>query len=393
MAGLTSRERMLRAIDLQQADHVPCCFMSFGALRQRHGENRYQVVKAQRSMGLDAMLFVPASSRRQRPEHPDLRGLPVRFHPAVRAKEWREEVSGDYDILHKEYVTPAGTLATSVRLSEDWPHGDHIPFVDDYQVPRIVKHLITRPEELDALQYMLAPPEVEDIAQFRKEASVAFAFREQHGILLVGGWGIGMDMANWLCGMQELIVLTAEQPGFVTDLLEMVHVWNRQRMKVVLSAPVDLYIRRAWYEGCDFVSPGFFREAALPLLKAEVDLAHDHGAKFGYTCTGGTMPMLDLYREAGVDVLIGIDPIQDLRMDMALLKERTGSDMCLWGGVSGAVTVERGTETDVRSAVSSAITTLGPTGFILSPADSITVDHPPTWHNVDVFIDEWRKHC
>jgi hypothetical protein len=34
---------------------------------------------------------------------------------------------------------------------------------------------------------------------------------------------------------------------------------------------------------------------------------------------------------------------------------------------------------------------LGPDGFILSPVDNITVDAPRTWHNIDAFIDEWRR--
>ena len=392
MTELTSRQRLLRALALQETDHVPCCFMSFTALRKRHDENMFELAKAERAMGLDSMLFIPIAPRPERPDHPDLRGLPVRFHPDVETREWREEVAGDFDILHKEYDTPGGRLTTSVRLSEDWPYGDHIPFVGDYQVPRAIKQLITAPKELDALQYFLTPPQGSDIVHFLREAQEARAFVGEHGVLLAGGWGVGMDMANWLCGMQNLMILTMQQSSFVADLLEMIHVWNMQRMEVVLSAPVDLYIRRAWYEGCDFVTPGFYREAILPRLKAEVDLAHERGAKFGYICSSGTKPMLDFHLEAGIDVLIGVDPIQDTRMDLALLKERVGDRMCLWGGVSGAVTVEMGTEEEVRLAVRQAVETLGPTGFILSPVDNITVDAPKTWHNIDVFMEEWRKH-
>jgi uroporphyrinogen decarboxylase len=215
---------------------------------------------------------------------------------------------------------------------------------------------------------------------------------ETHGVLLAGGWGIGMDMANWLCGMQHLMLMMMEQPAFVADLLELIHTWNKRRMEVVLSAAVDLYIRRAWYEGCDFVMPGFFREAILPRLKAEVDLAHQHGAKFGYICSSGTKPMLDFYLEAGIDVLIGVDPVQGTHTDMPLLKQKLGGRVCLWGGVSGAVTVELGSEPEVRAAVRGAIQMLGPDGFILSPIDNITVDAPLTWQNVDIFVDEWRRH-
>lgn len=389
---MTSRERLQRAIACQPVDHIPCCFMSFTAMRQRVGENMFELAKAEAALGLDPMLFIPTAPRAQRPDHPDLRGLPVRFDPRVKVREWREDVPGTLGRLYKEYHTPAGVLSTGVRLSEDWPYDDHIPFVGDYQVPRATKPLITRPEELEALQYLLTPPREEDVLAFQQEAEYARRFVNEHGFLLAGGWGVGMDMANWLCGMENLMVLTVEQPDFVADLLEMVHQWNLRRMEVVLSAGVDLYIRRAWYEGCDFVTPRFYRDVVLPRLKREVELAHERGAKFGYICTAGIVPMLDFYLEAGFDVLIGIDPIQDPRADLEQVKNRLGGRIALWGGVSGAVTVERGTAEEVRLAVRHAIKVLGPTGFILSPVDNITVDAPLTWQNIEVFIDEWRRH-
>ncbi len=391
MATLTSRQRLLRTINRQETDHIPCCFMSFRALRDIHQENWYRVAKAELDMGLDSFLFLPSAGRPQRPDHPDLRGLPVRFHPEVVVREWMGEGQAGVAFLHKEYLTPAGALTTQVRLTEDWPHGLHIPFVDDYQLPRASKPLVTGPGDLAAVAHLLVSPTPEDIAQFRREAEIARAFAFEHAIMLAGGWGVGMDMADWLCGMEHLMVLMMEQPDFVDQLLELIHVWNRQRMEVVLSAPVDLFIRRAWYEGCDFVTPRFFRRSILPRLKAEVDLAHERGAKFGYICSSGTKPMFDFYLEAGIDVLIGVDPVQGTHTDLPEMKARLGERMCLWGGVSGAVTVERGTEEEVRAAVRYALQTLGPRGFILSPVDNITVNEPRTWRNIGAFIDEWRK--
>ena len=270
MAKLTSRERMARTIALQDADHTPCCLMSFSALRKRLGYDRYAVVRAQLDMGLDAMLFIPSAPRPARPDHPDLRGLPVRCAAAVTMEEWCESGAGG-DRLIKRYVTPAGSLTTIMRLDRDWPYGDHIPFIGDYQMPRIQQPLVTEAGDLAALSYLMPPPHDADVAEYEDEVTKARAFSGEHGVLLAGGWGVGVDMVYWLCGMQSLMVLMHEQPGFVTDLLEMVHVWNRQRMAVVLSAPVDLYIRRAWYEGCDFITPRFYRNAVLPRLKAGKD--------------------------------------------------------------------------------------------------------------------------
>jgi len=389
MNTLDSRQRLLRAIARQDIDYVPCSFMSFSILRNRHKQDRYAAAIAEKEMGLDPMLFIPSLSRWQRRDHPDLRGLPVRFHPDVRTKTWRE---GDLFTgrLFKEYETPAGKLSTSIRLSRDWPHGEFIPFIDDYQIPRAEKPLVTSPNDLDALQYLLVPPQEQDIQTFEEEAATARSFAEKNGVLLSGGWGVGMDMANWLCGMQNLMGFMFKQPQFVSQILEKIHQWNMQRMKIVLAAGVDLYIRRAWYEGCDFVIPKFYQHEILPRLKAEAALAHEYGVKFGYICSSGTKPMLEYYKEAGIDVLIGIDPVQGTYTDMPLMKEKIGKDVCLWGGVSAAITVERGSEVDIRSAVRQAIETLGPIGMILSPVDNFTVDEPRTWKNIDIFINEWK---
>ena len=63
MTKLTSRERMLRALNLLEPDHVPCCFMSFTALRKRNNDSFWGLCKAERRMGLDSMLFTPSAPR------------------------------------------------------------------------------------------------------------------------------------------------------------------------------------------------------------------------------------------------------------------------------------------------------------------------------------------
>ena len=121
MKPLTSRERMLRTINREDCDYVPCCFMSFTALRKQVNEDMFALVEAEQAMGLDSMLFIPVASRPQRPEHPDSRGLPVRFGPGVQCRSWQERAADGARILHREFQTPDGTLATSVQISEDWP--------------------------------------------------------------------------------------------------------------------------------------------------------------------------------------------------------------------------------------------------------------------------------
>lgn len=65
----------------------------------------------------------------------------------------------------------------------------------------------------------------------------------------------------------------------------------------------------------------------------------------------------------------------------------------MWGGVSGAVTVELGTEQDTKKAVIEAVEILGKDGsFILSPVDNVREDTERAWRNTRVFIETWKRH-
>jgi uroporphyrinogen-III decarboxylase len=388
---MTSRERMLRAIDHQAPDHVPCAFMSFSAMRGRC-QDAYEVCERELELGLDSWLFIPSAWRNQRPNHPDLRGLPVHIPPFVRTELWLEHLPGEqFPVLHKEYHTPAGTLTTLVRKTDDWPHGNFVPFFDDYQIPRAIKPLVTSRADLDVLKTMLLPPSQEDIAAFQREVDKAKAFCSHYGLMLAGGWGVGGDMAGWLCGLQNLMLLAVDQPDLVEELLSTISAWTQTRMRVVLEAGVDLYVRRGWYETADFWSPTLYRRFLLPHIQREAALAHEYGVRFGYNLTTGAVPMLDNILESGVDVLIGCDPLQHGLDPLETMRNKLAGKVAMWGGVNGAITVEEGSEADVRQAVSQALTTMkGVNGFILSPVDNITEITPKAWHNVSVLIKAWQ---
>jgi hypothetical protein len=65
--------------------------------------------------------------------------------------------------------------------------------------------------------------------------------------------------------------------------------------------------------------------------------------------------------------------------------------MALWGGVNGFVTMERGTQQQVRAAVREAMQALGPNRFILSPVDNVTGDSDQVWRNVEVLVETWKE--
>ncbi len=205
---------------------------------------------------------------------------------------------------------------------------------------------------------------------------------------MTGGWGVGADMIGWVHGLNTLVYDIYDHPAFIRDLLGMIADWNRSRMRVVLEAGVDLYIKRAWYENVDFFTPANWRKLILPELQKDAELAHQAGAKFGYIITARAMPLLDLIAEAGMDVLIGVDPEA---FDLPQAKEKLKGRVCLWGGVNGHLTVEHGDAAAVAEEVRTALEALGPDGFILSPVDNVREDTPLAFENVKTLIRTWQE--
>ena len=322
----------------------------------------------------------------------DCHELPVRPAPQVTVRVWQGEADNGSPLLYKEYQTPDGALRTIVRRTADWPHGERIPLFDDYLIPRSDEFLVKSQADLKPLKYLLTPPSAEDVRAFRERATQLQRVAQNRGLLTTGGWGVGMDAACWLCGIENLMFAGVEDPGFVEQLAELIAQWNQARMQVVLEAGVDLYVRRGWYECADFWSPGGFRKYVLPSLQQEAELAHQAGAKFGYILSTGTMPLLDSLLESHIDVLIGVDPVQGRGTNLKEIKRRLDGNICLWGGMNGFITVEMGSTEEVERAVETALQILAPGGgFILSPVDNVTNETEHTWPNVHTLIETWKR--
>ena len=386
---MSSRERMIAALDCREPDHVPLSFMLFNGLKSI-SKDYVDFIQRQIDMGLDVFVELPPRPPVVVNDYYNLHGIPVSYHPSVVVNEWIERFPDEDDpIMIKEYQTPAGTLRTEVRQTDDWRWGDHVPFLDDYLVPRSRKFLINGEENLAALEYLLVDPTPDEVTQFKKESQPMISLAKEHDLLLAGGWGIGADLIGWVFGLQRMLFAVYDQPEFIKRLLGIIAEWNRKRMKVVLNTGVDLLIKRAWYENCDFWTPSTYREFLSPILNADIKLAHEEGARFGYLISSDAMPLLEEFVELDIDVIIGVDPAA---WDLEATKKALGGKVCIWGGVNGHLTVEQGSEDQIREEVQRAIRQLSPGGgFILSPVDNVREYSNSIQKNVATLIDEWQR--
>ena len=410
---MNSRERLLAAIRGEQPDHVPLTFWCFGFAAPPHlqwwrdgrpvahwytgrlehlhtlpepwhlPEDDFRRVLAWRSLGVDDVLEVSP---------------PWSVHPSVRYRDWGEPPTADepYARLCREYHTPAGTLRHAVRRTDEAvPPGwvvqpDHVPLVEDFNIPRGVRHAVTGPDDLPKLRYLLCDPTPEALAAYRQRMARVRQFAEAEGVMVAGWSAFGMDLVVWLMGVEAAVLAAMNRPDFFGELVEIVSAFDRRRTEIMLDVGgIDLVMQRGWYSSTDFWSPRLFERFLLAPLKGLVDMAHGAGKPFGYTMTTGILVMADHLLAAGVDVLYYVDPVQD-RVDLAAVKAKLGGRMALVGGVNSGVTLASGSAGEIRAAVHAAVETLAPGGgFILAPVDALFPDTP--WSGVEAMIDAWKE--
>jgi len=376
--SLTSKERLLLTMEHKETDYLPCSFMMFHGLRERcHGDWK-AFLDAQLSLGLDAVAILPR--------------LLYAIHPDVKITEWKEFPAGSpYPVLHKMYDTPAGSIKTEVKQTGDWPHGDHIELSSDHNVPRSIKYHVNGRADLKGFRYMMLPPTADQIRSYREQCAEIKKYAKEKGLMVQGEMGVLVDFMIRFSGVEHLVFAALEDPDYLDEYLNMFWDWNMARMEIVLDENPDMFLRRGWYENMCFWSPEMYRRFMKPYLIKEAAWAHEAGAKFGYINTCAYMQLIDDFKDIGIDVLIGADPVQDTHLDMPALKRKTQGEICLWGGANGFVTIETGDPDSIRLEVRNAIDILAPGGgFILSPVDNVTNPSDKVMENAKIFIDAWK---
>jgi hypothetical protein len=376
---------MLGAIESREIDYVPCSFMLFWNVSQSC-ESQEESVEKQLQLGLDPYLTT---------------GPKRCLHPDVEYREWTETREG-HKLFCRSFDTPRGPLTGAVRQIDGWPSEGHLPLFHDFIVPRIAEPLVKPEQDLEKLPYLFGPFSDGAVADFREDARRARATAEKHGLLLTGGFAydgyeglVGAEAMSWLTGFTETMILSITRPELIKEYANIIHEWNLRQIGLILDiAKPDLLIRRAWYETTEFWTPAAFRQIIAPTIREEVDLVHQAGKKYGYLITSAFLPILEDILDAGIDVLIGLDPKEGKGTDIAVVKEHfRARGKAIWGGTSGSVTVEMGTEKENEHAVIEALTVLGKGGgFILSPVDNVRENDERTWRNTYAYIDTWKRY-
>ena len=387
--ALTSRERLLAAFNHLDVDYVPFYqkFWHRGHLSTTEDGWNDQFERAQKVTRLGLEDTVGCE-------------IPRAFSPDVKIRRHKEILPGGIACLKQEYQTPRGSLTQIVHQTLDWPHGDNIPIFTDYVVPRArsKKYLVENLSDVEALASLFSYPDEAQLRRFEEHASKVKRFAEEKQLLIESGatfssqWLDGDsiflgDALHWLCGFENSVILARKNPELIHKLLDVILDWSLQSIKLTTEiGESDIIVHRGWYE-C-FWSPNLYQTFLVPRIKKEVELTHRAGAKFCYIMTTGIMPFLEFFKEMGIDILYGVDPVQG-NADLQKVKKSLGRRICIWGGVNSAVTL-RGSKQGVYKAVDEAMRALNPDGgFVLAAVDQLFED--TVWDDFTAMIHRWRK--
>lgn len=393
-SAMSSRERVLAALRRHPVDHLPLTVetLCHGFIRfvTERLPDPYERASYYAELGLDSGISYDT---------------PICYpegNSDVTIREWTEPAGvKPYPLLCKEYRTPAGSLRQVVARTEDYENDyftkgtDSLSLFSDYHVPanRSLRYLVETEADLEPLACLLRPLSGAALTEYRHTIRRAKQFCDQHQLTLSAyQFGVG-DPIIWMSGVERTLQMAMEEKACFRRYTELVAAWQRQLLELALEAGVQHVVRRGLYESTDFWSPQLFEEFLFEPLRQETTLIHQAGATVGYVMLSGCVPLLDMIKKAGVDMLSNLDPLA-AGIDIRAIRAAIGDAVTVCGGVNNYHVLEKGTEADVRRAVRDALEAFTPTtGCILAPSDCVFLydSEVQAERNFHTMIDTWRE--
>jgi uroporphyrinogen decarboxylase len=376
MTDMTSRQRVLAALEHRQPDRVPIVL----------GVSNATGIKEKPYRGLATLLGVEPSGAYLY-EWPELgtaaldEATLVRLRSDVRGVLDREPMS----VLeananrppHADYINSWGSGAREVRPGEWFPmvcpmaDATTLPEIDDYPWP-----------DMDD------PTRVAHVAA----DAAALAADGRFAIMATPWLLFPLERAFAMQGMDTFLMNMALYPDFAEALLWKIESLCKTLMGHFLEAlgnNVDM-IKIGDDLGTQeslLMSPAMYRSFLKPVHADYIEFIKQRtkAAVFFHT-DGDVFPLIDDFVEMGVDVLNPIQTSAGKMSNLSLLKERWGHQLTFCGGIDTHRILPTGTPEEVRAEVRRVIDILGPDGgYMVSSVHTVMDDVPP--ENILAMVD------
>jgi uroporphyrinogen decarboxylase len=374
---LTSRERVLTAINNEQPDRVPLVIGVSNAtgikMKPYRGIKNIAGVQAPDNYLYDwpELGTAQIDEETMRRLRSDVRGVLDLEPEAVRKRNRARDP-------HSDYVDSWGSGQT--EISED----DWFPSVHPLPDARTT-------DDLDSYKDWPDMGDPTRIAHVRDHAR-QLAEENQYAILATPWLLFPFERAYAMQGMETFLLNMARDPDFARALMEKIAVYCKQlmgRFLKELGDNVDI-IKIGDDLGTQeslMISPKMYRELLKPIhadfisyIKARTN------AKILFHSDGDVAPLIDDFVEIGVDILNPIQTSAGSMSDLPSLKKRHGNNIVFCGGIDTHRVLPYGSPAEVRQEVKRVIDILGPGGgCMIGAVHTVMNDVPP--ENVLAMVD------
>jgi uroporphyrinogen decarboxylase len=204
------------------------------------------------------------------------------------------------------------------------------------------------------------------------------------------------EIACFMRGMDNFFMDLATNPDFACGIMDYIIDYQLAKSEKILTESDGEIV---FFEYNDdmasqhalFISPDMWRKYIKPRMAKFCDLIHSYGAKVRYHCCGSCYDIIFDLIEIGVDIL---SPIQALatNMDPFKLKEEFGDKLCFHGGIDIQQLLPNSSSDVVYEHVCKMVDVVGKNGgYILDCSHTIQADTPID--NVLAIADAVRSSC
>jgi len=317
---VSSRERLLRAIEGEEPDRVPVGIHSISTyLPYLKGKLEREIddYQALKMFGFDPTFYRAFMKAENRPDW--------------RVKEEVITAASDYKIVRVTIDTPKGRLSQVEKRT----------FITTWTLEPLLK----KPEDVDCLAHR--PPSRPDVKAYEME----FNRLGKEGI--IRGFAGGQGDAVGLRGTEQLCLDFYERPSWVLELFELLTQRSLEHIEELPSHCIDL-VEIAGHIGA-FIPPRLFEKFVLPYDSRVVEALHKRGLYTTYHDCGKVMHLLELVASTGTDCIETLTPpSHGGDVDLREVKRRVGEKLCLIGGFDQAL-LERGSQGDVKEGVKKCV--------------------------------------
>jgi uroporphyrinogen decarboxylase len=173
-------------------------------------------------------------------------------------------------------------------------------------------------------------------------------------------------------GVENFLMDMILNPRFVHELIDICLEYDLEVVRRAVAMGVDVIVFGDDYadKNTSFMSPQHFREFIFPRLKRAIANAHEAGAYVIKHTDGNIWSIIDQIVEAGPDGLNPLEPVAG--MDLGKVKQMYGDRVALVGNIDCGRLLSWGTPEEVRETVRQAIAVAGPGGgYLVSSSNSI----------------------